>query len=139
MSGLISNKKIKKYLIAAAATVCISAAVLLCSTLTVLSLRDPDRFVRPFSYAALYVSSLISGIVSIRVTEGTIPTVTLFGTAMTLLLTLADVLLFHPATDLGTSLLLHAALIGSFAAGGALGKKNFSYSRRSRKRRRVRR
>ncbi len=111
-----------KYAVSFAALLILSAVLLTAACLAVYNTADPDAFEKPASYAALYVSLFISGIVTARVTNGAALSSLIVGAVFSAVLMLVSLFCFGIKMNVGIWLLLHLSLPAVSFVGGMLGK-----------------
>ena len=124
---------IKKYLIsfAMALLICVLAVMISCAI--VISAKDPDELYIKSAYAALIVASLCSGFTAVRITKNPMSGA-IIGILLTLTFAIVSQIFFERTSDIGTSLLMHLAVIALSSVGGLLGRKKKSAKRRPKKR-----
>ena len=116
---------IKKVLAAAGISIAVSMLTLVLSAAAVYFVEYPDKFIRPISLCALYLSSFISGIITVKIVGNKLMSSLIVGGIINFLFLLTGSAFFKPSQNAWISLLLHIAAVGVCFLGGLLGiRKN---------------
>ena len=139
MPVINKSSNYKRFLLSLGISVLICVLCLILSCVAAYATDDPTSNAKPFSLIALFTSSFISGIVSIRINGGNLFFSLYNGLFLTVLLALISVSFFARETRFSNSLFMHLAVPLVSLAGGFIGKKRKTKYAHRRKRTRARR
>jgi|GEM_PF-3349185 len=130
--GKIGRKALKEYLLSYITSILICFIILIISCAIIISTKDPDSLYRKASYTAMTFASLCSGFAAVKITKKSISGI-IIGILLSLTFAVVSLIFFERTTDIGTSLLLHLAVVLLASAGGFIGKRKNRSRRKIRK------
>ena len=123
MSGLFSTKDgLVRTALSAAISAGVAVTLLFLSCFILMMTNDPAEHAGGVSLAVLFVSAVVTGVISVRVT-GNVLSGVVTGAAISLILFLISVFFFKREMSGALSLVLHLAYIATSFAGSFFGRR----------------